>query len=607
MKHSISQIVLDEQFASYKFDHQENAIRDLSQLNIFIGPNNSGKSRFIRLLFKTEKLNFVPTAIPLNEVNLLVDEFKKELQKKIDSLGIIDYEKIIENAKQIQSIQFAKEGEEFLKPSVDLISKAASINDNGTTTIVIGRTTNTKQTASSLRPIGKKYKDQIDNLIDDPKLKFDFHKLYIPSLRGLRKLIEQDSYKIRTDIDYFKNEKLDIFTGLSLYDKIESLKRGGPDEREIIRDFESFLSENFFEKQRIELTATKGSDVVSVQIGNEKEQPIYNLGDGIQSIIIMTFPLFLNQDKNLLLFIEEPELFLHPGMQRKLVETFLNKKFSRFQYFVATHSNHFLDLTLDYDDVSIFSVRKANGNKTDKQVTPTFFIENQSNPNIKLLDQIGVKNSSVFLSNCTIWVEGITDRLYLRHCFNLYQDSSERKKYREDIHYSFVEYSGSNIAHWSFLDDIQDDDLINAKKICNRLFVIADKDGLKKLERHESLKKALGDNFYPLNCQEIENSIKKEVLLRIVAEYEGVADVTDLSLTTDFTEFDYQDVYLGEFIDKLLSDKKRKGSYKEQSGTITDKLNFCRKAIKHTNSIDDLSSEIIGLCEKLEQFIAKNN
>ena len=85
-----------------------------------------------------------------------------------------------------------------------------------------------------------------------------------------------------------------------------------------------------------------------------------------------------------------------------------------------------------------------------------FTIENLSEGDNRALELLGVRNSSVFLTNCTIWVEGITDRHYLRHYLKLYaeehKDDSDFEDFKEDYHYSFVEYGGNNITHWSFLD-----------------------------------------------------------------------------------------------------------------------------------------------------------
>ena len=36
-----------------------------------------------------------------------------------------------------------------------------------------------------------------------------------------------------------------------------------------------------------------------------------------------------------------------------------------------------------------------------------------TSPDANILRELGVRNSSVFLTNATIWVEGITDRMYM--------------------------------------------------------------------------------------------------------------------------------------------------------------------------------------------------
>lgn len=103
---------------------------------------------------------------------------------------------------------------------------------------------------------------------------------------------------------------------------------------------------------------------MTVKIGQEEERPIYGLGDGIQSIILITLPLFLYLDKSkevnttILVFIEEPEVGLHPELQRKLLKTLLSPIFENYQFFVTTHSNHFIDRIFESEDISIYSFDK---------------------------------------------------------------------------------------------------------------------------------------------------------------------------------------------------------------------------------------------------------
>ena len=296
---------------------------------------------------------------------------------------------------------------------------------------------------------------------------------------------------------------------------------------------------------------------------------------------------------------------MHPGLQRIFVNTILNNEiFKNHQFFFTTHSNHFLDLTLDYASISIFTFNKKiveTGKNLDES---EFEIRNINRDDFSCLNLLGVKNSSVFLSNCTIWVEGITDRKYLAHYLDLYQSSlgENDKNFKEDLHYSFVEYSGNNIEHWSFLDDKAPD----VTHICGRLFLIADKDETnKKRVRHDKLSEKLEDRFYLLTCLEIENLLSPEVLKKVVSEYEKCnVDCEGMK------QEDYKDAPLGEFIEKIIlkGAKQRKGSYSSGSGTITDKVKFCERAISFMKDYEaDLSEEAKSLTKKIFNFIKKSN
>ena len=86
-----------------------------------------------------------------------------------------------------------------------------------------------------------------------------------------------------------------------------------------------------------------------IKIGND-ERPIYDWGDGTQQLIIILFSLFIHKDeKDSLFFIEEPEIYLHPGILRKFIEVINSDVFPNHQYFITTHSNIVLDTSADSD------------------------------------------------------------------------------------------------------------------------------------------------------------------------------------------------------------------------------------------------------------------
>ena len=210
----------------------------------------------------------------------------------------------------------------------------------------------------------------------------------------------------------------------------------------------------------------------------------------------------------------------------------------------------------------------------------------------------------MMFANCTIWVEGITDRLY----FSRYIETILRDKgwfYTENLHYTFVEYGGGNITHWSFLDE----DGPDVERLCAKLLLIADLDSGKE-DRHQKLRKALGDRFILLPVKESENLLTPNVIEKVIRSYEK----PDFQINS-FTQADYKNRYLGRYIDThVLVDKKQSKRYRknetcyeDKSGTIKNKVNFCRRALKHIQSKTDLSDAAIALAERICEFIHKQN
>ncbi len=310
---------------------------------------------------------------------------------------------------------------------------------------------------------------------------------------------------------------------------------------------------------------------------------------------------------------------MHLGYQRILMETFQREEFKHFQYFITTHSNHFLDITLDSNNISVYTVEQS-GSKNKK---PTFTITNVENADTNVLALIGVQNSSVFLSNCTIWVEGITDRIYLRKYLEIIQ-KDKVVQYKEDTHFSFVEYGGNNITHWSFLDsDDPNHKNILVDRLCGKLFLITDNDSTgfkmneqlpanatKKMKRLKQLQDKLGERFYCLAVREIENLLTPNVLKKVILDYEGRNGESD-SINFSKLKYDnYKYKKIGNYIDSNVKYSNKQDltrKYSSDSGTVNDKVNFAKKAVEYINDKNDISVDAIALTEKVLLFIENMN
>lgn len=343
--------------------------------------------------------------------------------------------------------------------------------------------------------------------------------------------------------------------------------------------------------------------VVHIKIGEEKQFPIYDLGDGIQNLIIMTFKVF-TESESCLFFIEEPDLFMHPGMQRIFIEFLISAK--KHQFFLTTHSNHILDMSLDHKGISIFHF-----NKSTDQGTTSFRVENVSNDKKRLLKDLGVLNSSVFLSNSTIWLEGITDRLYIMSFMKKYLEYLKSKNdenfikfssYKEDLHYSFVEYQGSTLTHWAFSDG-ENSDKIRADFVCANAFLLADGDIARKGNRANELKQSLGERFFLLPVKEIENTLPVECVAAHVAKKRGDLD-TSLIKRKSYSK---PEAPLGKYLDKIFATSKLFG---EDSGTIKAKRAFCDcciEVLENYNLDAEKDQIIIEICSKIFDHISREN
>ena len=176
--------------------------------------------------------------------------------------------------------------------------------------------------SARLRELGGLIKPRLDETLAKIPKTEKLLRLYIPALRGLRPFGDiGDCYSQRTQSDYFNTTPVPtIFTGLTLKTEIEELQQGDYSARKSVERFQKFLAREFFNGQEVALLSRKGKDVLYVKVGQEVELPIYELGDGIQTIIITTFPLFKSEQQAALVCIEEPEPIFTSGIPARSAE-----------------------------------------------------------------------------------------------------------------------------------------------------------------------------------------------------------------------------------------------------------------------------------------------
>ncbi len=381
----IRSLGLDEIFSTYKGIDGDGLkyLQPVSKINIFVGSNNSGKSRFMRLLSSQSDYTILPKNVNLGEINAYITSSINIIRNTLINAGLSvanDIEEsVLDNLlaaipehMNMGTDNYQKLRDNFTKwsdfPDIHRTSSRGSmglghISDQNKVSL---RNTVREQSAQILEHLTQ---IPIQSEADKPK------RVYIPILRGLRPLDDNhnDLYAERTRKDYFPNtsDGLEIFTGLSLYQRLIDMLLGDNRQRKSISDYQEFVSNALFESRPIALIPNPKEKVVVVKIGQEKEQPIHHLGDGIQSAIILSFLPYVTRESTCF-FIEEPEMFLHPGLQRKILN--LYNSLSHHSFFLTTHSNHFLDITIDIKETSIFTFRKILDQQGDDEQVPNFTV-----------------------------------------------------------------------------------------------------------------------------------------------------------------------------------------------------------------------------------------
>lgn len=374
-------------------DIEYDEVIEIKRLNFFIGKNNAGKSKFLRTLFKMRGGQYLYNSTQFRKLKSF---HKKIVSNKFDPR----YEEFINLMNDTLTVQ------SYTTASLAFKSVMHSLYENGLLNQIYSN--NNIDIALDL------FHQETTNI---HKI-FSNMKFYIPILRGMRPVTEIENkqpYIERAQKDYFtdtsKFNTENIITGECLYHELKIHLLGEPEQREIIKNYEEKLSQYFFDNEAVSLIPKHDQDVVNIKIGSDRQRPIYELGDGLQQAIILTYEAYIkNKDKEgntetHAFFIEEPELHMHAGMVRQLMNFYLNE--TNHYYFFTTHSNHLLDMADESDQVMIqkFVKHPKEGSSNEFE-----FKIYRCDRDRDLLASLGVRPSSVYLANCTIWVEGITDR-----------------------------------------------------------------------------------------------------------------------------------------------------------------------------------------------------
>lgn len=191
--------------------------------------------------------------------------------------------------------------------------------------------------------------------------------------------------------------------------------------------------------------------------------------------------------------IEEPDVYVHPGLQRSFVQYLAARSSSAkgterpmHQFFVATHSPYIINAVAELLRQTRDPVRKPRIFQMVAGATGIGVADISGNDRQwEAIEAVGHRPSDVLLPNGIIWVEGPSDAVYLKHWLSKYAE--EPGKNRTPLVWGrdaeFVWYGGNQWSHmealggvWEGMEDADREAVLDVLKVNRNAVVVMDSD-----------------------------------------------------------------------------------------------------------------------------------
>lgn len=528
------------------YDETGIEINELRHINIFIGPNNSGKSNLFKYFFKLKSI--INSTIKDDKNG---DEYLKKYYGKFNNMPLefSNEDSWAWKSKDIEAeIITEVEDEEWKygKPSYsDNINEVClrtlhTFTDNRTVlSVMCGENTLIKIDGRAANPeVWNIEMQAYTDVRDSIKEAYDTLKYWEKFAENLV-FIDPCRHYGRNSTSVLESD----FDGSDVVDKIRRINIEAKKEWvQYKKMIDRWLSEILMEDISLELNAEGDIEFCIERGGETILSSLSQLGTGVGQLFMLFTYLFINKDNKINVFIEEPECNLHPDAVVKLIKI-LEANYLEHRFFITTHSMSLMDQI--NDKWSIHRVFR-NEKNTSKFLPCKNLIEKY-----EVIDELGIRASQLLQTNIMIWIEGASDRIYL----NKWIKDISKGELIEGKHYSFIMYGGANLKSYSLLVEDEYIDILSTSRYA---YILCDSD---KHDEEWNLKQRVKDLNTRIN--ELRNSVN--------GYNSSIDDYVKLWITDGREIENY--VPKDSFLQVLTTDDMRKKYIIENKNRINLKIN----------------------------------
>lgn len=232
------------------------------------------------------------------------------------------------------------------------------------------------------------------------------------------------------------------------------------------------------------------------------------MGSGLKTVVLVLLNLLVipqmqkYRHQKIIYAFEELENNLHPALQRRLFE-YLYKYSCENNVLIilTTHSHVAINTFCDKDFAQVLHVTKQNGISTLHRID-NYFAKSE------ILNDLDVRASDLLQANGIIWVEGPSDRIYIKRWIEIWCED----ELQEGRDYQFLYYGGRLLSH--FTAETEQSELINVLLTNRNAAIVMDSDKRSVYSHINGTKKRIQQEFSNANSfcwithgKEIENYI----------------------------------------------------------------------------------------------------